>query len=231
VRRWAVIAAAGRSQRFGGQAPKQYTRLLGRTVLSWSVGALLDEPAIEGVVVAIAAGDRRWRGIAESRDARVSSCVGGDRRESSVAKALEALADRARDSDWVIVHDAARPCLRRADLHRLITATRNDPVGGLLAVPVADTLKADDGHGRSARTAVREGLWRALTPQMFRYGLLRRALALCLERERPVSDEAAAIEALGLRPLLVQGRADNIKLTHAEDCGIAEAILRAGRKR
>jgi 2-C-methyl-D-erythritol 4-phosphate cytidylyltransferase len=127
------------------------------------------------------------------------------------------------------VHDAARPCLRRDDIIGLIDATRDDPVGGLLAVPVADTLKADDGHGRSARTAPRELLWRALTPQMFRYGLLKRALALCIDRERPVTDEASAIEALGLRPLLVRGRTDNIKLTNAEDRGIAEAILRQRR--
>jgi 2-C-methyl-D-erythritol 4-phosphate cytidylyltransferase len=231
VRRWAVVVAAGRGQRFGGPIPKQYTRLLGRPVLSWSVGALLRERAIDGVVVALAPGDRRWRAIPEARDPRVSTCVGGDRREASVARALDALAGRATDSDWVIVHDAARPCLALEDLHRLITATRNDPVGGLLAVPVADTLKADDGRGRSARTAAREGLWRALTPQIFRYGVLRRALALCFDRERPVTDEAAAIEALGLRPLLVRGRADNIKLTSVEDRGIAEAILRDGRKR
>ena len=231
ARRWAVVVAAGRGQRFGGRIPKQYVSLLGRPVLSWSLGALLRESTLDGIVVALAPGDRRWRGLAESRDQRVSTCRGGDRREASVANALESLAGRALDTDWVIVHDAARPCLESEDLARLIKATRNDPVGGLLAVPVADTLKCDDGHGRSARTAVREGLWRALTPQMFRYGLLKRALALCLERERAVTDEASAIEMLGLRPLLVRGRADNIKLTNMEDRRIAEAILRSGRKR
>jgi 2-C-methyl-D-erythritol 4-phosphate cytidylyltransferase len=231
ARRWAVVVAAGRGQRFGGDVPKQYISLLGRPVLSWSLGALLAEPSIEGIVVALARGDRRWRRVAESRDPRVGTCVGGDRREESVANALEALSNRAQDSDWVLVHDAARPCLRREDLAGLIAATRNDPVGGLLAVPVADTLKADDGHGRSSRTAPRELLWRALTPQMFRYGLLKRALALCIDRERPVTDEASAIEALGLRPLLVRGRSDNIKLTNTEDRGIAEAILRQRRVR
>jgi 2-C-methyl-D-erythritol 4-phosphate cytidylyltransferase len=228
VRRWAVVVAAGRGQRFGGTVPKQYVRLLDRPVLSWSIGALLTEPSIDGVIVALARADRRWRGVRESRDPRVTTCLGGDRREVSVAHALAALEGRAGESDWVIVHDAARPCLRREDLRRLIAATREDAVGGLLAVPVSDTLKTDDGHGRSARTAGREGLWRALTPQMFRYGLLRRALALCLDRERPVTDEASAVEALGLRPRLVRGRADNIKLTSVEDRGIAEAILRGG---
>ena len=231
ARRWAVVVAAGRGQRFGGRIPKQYVSLLGRPVLSWSLGTLLGESTLDGIVVALAPGDRRWRGLTESRDRRVSTCLGGDRREVSVAHALESLVERAHDLDWVIVHDAARPCLQREDLARLIKATRNDPVGGLLAVPVADTLKRDDGHGRSARTAAREGLWRALTPQMFRYGLLKRALALCLERERTVTDEASAIEMLGLRPLLVRGRADNIKLTNEDDRRIAEAILRSGRER
>ncbi len=231
ARRWAVVVAAGRGERFGGATPKQYARLLGRPVLSWSLAALLASPAVDGIVVALAPGDRRWKRLAESRDPRVQTCVGGDRREASVSNALAALQTQARDGDWVIVHDAARPCLRRQDLDALISATRSDAVGGLLAVPVADTLKADDGLGRSLRTADRSGLWRALTPQMFRYGLLRRALAMCLERERGVTDEASAIEALGLRPRLVPGRADNIKLTTPADIGLAEAILRAGRKR
>jgi 2-C-methyl-D-erythritol 4-phosphate cytidylyltransferase len=230
ARRWAVVVAAGRGERFGGSTPKQYAPLLGRPVLSWSLSVLLESAQVDGVVVALAPGDRRWRRLPESRSPRVMTCTGGDRREASVAKALAALAPLARDGDWVIVHDAARPCLRREDLEALISATRRDPVGGLLAVPVPDTLKVDDGGGRSARTADRTGLWRALTPQMFRYGLLRRALAFCIERERGVTDEASAVEALGLRPRLVPGRADNIKLTTPADRGLAEAILRAGRR-
>jgi 2-C-methyl-D-erythritol 4-phosphate cytidylyltransferase len=231
ARRWAVVVAAGRGERFGGSTPKQYVSLLGRPALSWSLATLLSSPRVDGVVVALARGDRRWKRLPESRDPRVRTCVGGDRREASVANALAALAPQARTGDWVIVHDAARPCLRREDLDALFAATRSDAVGGLLAVPVPDTLKVDDGGGRSVRTVERAGLWRALTPQMFRYGLLRRALALCIERERSVTDEASAIEALGLRPLLVPGRADNIKLTTPADRALAEAILRAGRRR
>jgi 2-C-methyl-D-erythritol 4-phosphate cytidylyltransferase len=231
ARRWAVVVAAGRGERFRGSTPKQYASLLGRPALSWSLATLLSSPRVDGVVVALARGDRRWKRLVESRDSRVRACVGGDRREASVANALAALEPQASDGDWVIVHDAARPCLRREDLDALIAATRSDPVGGLLAVPVPDTLKVDDGGGRSVRTAERAGLWRALTPQMFRFGLLRRALALCIERERGVTDEASAVEALGLRPLLVPGRADNIKLTTPADRVLAEAILRAGRRR
>ncbi len=230
ARRWAVVVAAGRGERFGGSTPKQYTPLLGRPALSWSLAALLASPAVDGVVVALAPRDRRWKRLAESRSPRVSTCVGGDRREASVSNALLSLAARAHDDDWVIVHDAARPCLRREDLDKLIAATRRDPVGGLLAIPVPDTLKVADGRGRSVRTADRAALWRALTPQIFRYGLLRRALALCVERERVVTDEASAVEALGLRPRLVPGRSDNIKLTTPADRVLAEAILRAGRR-
>ena len=227
VRRWAVVPAAGRGERFGGVAPKQYASLLGRPVLSWSVGALLAESSIDAVIVALAPGDRRWRRIPEAADARVSSCPGGTRREISVGNALAALAQIALDTDWVIVHDAARPCLHRDDLRGLIAATRTDPVGGLLAVPVSDTLKRQGNDARSQGTVAREGLWRALTPQMFRYGLLRRALALCLERERTVTDEASAVEALGLRPMLVTGRSDNVKITNPEDGALAAAILRS----
>ena len=230
-RHWAVLVAAGRGERYGGRTPKQYQLLAGRPVLSWSLRVLLAEPSIDAVVVAIAAGDRRFARLPESRDARVRTCLGGTRREHSVANALQALEGRARDEDWVLVHDAARPCLRRSDLRALMTGVAGDPVGGLLAVPLADTLKAADGEGRSARTVPREGLWRALTPQMFRYGLLRRALALCLDRDRGVTDEAAAIELLGLRPRLVPGRADNLKVTHREDLALAAGVLRGARAR
>jgi len=227
ARRWAIVPAAGRGERFGAIAPKQYAPLLGRPVLSWAIGALLAEPSIDGVVVVLAAGDTRWSTIPEAVDPRVTTCAGGARREHSVANGLDALAARASDTDWVLVHDAARPCLRGEDLRSLFEALADDPVGGLLAVPVGDTLKRQGEDGRSHGTVAREGLWRALTPQVFRYGLLRRALALCHERGRTVTDEAAAVEALGLRPLLVRGHGDNLKITNPEDGALAAAILRA----
>jgi len=231
ARRWAVLVAAGRGERFGGRQPKQYAQLLGRPVLAWSLGALLAERSLAAVVVAIAAGDRRFARLAEADDARVRPCRGGARRELSVVSALRALEPEARDQDWVLVHDAARPCLRRSDVRALIDGVGDDPVGGLLGVPLGDTLKAVDARGRSERTVPREGLWRALTPQMFRYGVLRRALALCLDRERAVTDEAAAVELLGLRPRLVRGRGDNLKITHPEDLALAAAVLSAAGTR
>lgn len=226
-RRWAVVPAAGRGERFGGRVPKQYERILGRPVLSWTLAALLAERSIRRVVVALAAGDRRFGRLGEASDARVEACSGGAQRSLSVANALEALAGAARDEDWVLVHDAARPCLQPEDLRALIDGVGLDAVGGLLAVPVGETLKLAGPDGRVERTVQRDGLWRAMTPQMFRYGLLKRALALCNDRGRNVTDEAAAIEAMGLRPRLVGGRGDNIKITHPEDRGLAAAILAA----
>jgi len=228
ARLFAVVPAAGRGERFGGRSPKQYVNLLGRPVLSWSLAALLAVPSLRVVMVALSDADRRFARLPEAADPRVRTCRGGARRESSVANALEALGADARDEDWVLVHDAARPCLRPSDVSRLVAALRDDPVGGLLALPVGDTLKSAGRDGRCDRTVPREGLWRALTPQMFRYGVLRRALRLNLERERSVTDEASAVEALGLRPRLVTGRSDNIKITVPGDRGLAAAILRSG---
>ena len=228
ARLWAVVPAAGRGDRFGSPTPKQYTDLHDRPVLSWALRALLADSSIHGIVVAIAPGDRRWERLPESRDPRVRSCAGGDSREISVSHALTALASSARDSDWVLVHDAARPCLSQVDLSKLVSSVSDDSVGGILALPLGDTLKRDDGQRRCRETVSRDGLWRALTPQMFRFGLLRRALSLCLHRGRVVTDEASAIEVVGLRPMLVPGRADNIKITTPGDRLLAGLILESG---
>jgi 2-C-methyl-D-erythritol 4-phosphate cytidylyltransferase len=224
------VPAAGQGSRFDASIPKQYTPLLGRPVLSWTLEALLADPGIAGVVVVLAEDDPRWQSVAESRDPRVRTCAGGTHREDSVARGLLALERVADPTDWVLVHDAARPCLRHDDLTALFETLLDDPVGGLLATPVSDTLKRADGDERACETVPRQALWRALTPQMFRLGVLARALALCRDRGRTVTDEAAAIECLGLKPKLVRGHADNVKITHPEDATLAEAILR-GRQR
>jgi 2-C-methyl-D-erythritol 4-phosphate cytidylyltransferase len=224
-RLWAIVPAAGQGKRFGAGVPKQYAPLLGRPMLSWTLAALLAEPSLAAIVVALAPGDTLWADLPEASSSRVRTCEGGARREVSVCNGLNALEGSAADTDWVLVHDAARPCLRSEDLQQLCSELRDDPVGGLLAVPVSDTLKRADAQQRGVQTMAREGLWRALTPQMFRYGLLHRALCLCIERERTVTDEAAAVESLGLQPRLVRGHADNIKVTNAEDAALAAAIL------
>jgi 2-C-methyl-D-erythritol 4-phosphate cytidylyltransferase len=230
VRRWAVVLAAGRGERFGARTPKQYQPLLGRVVLDWALAPFITEKLIDGIVVALAPRDRRWSRSHYSSHRRVEVATGAERRELSLANALRTLEGRAADRDWVVVHDAARPCLRPEDLRRLLRATATNPVGGLLAVPLSDTLKRSDARGRSTTTLSREGLWRAVTPQAFRYGILQRALWLCLERGQTVSDEAAAIERLGLRPQLVASGAHNVKITHREDLALATAILRARRR-
>lgn len=220
-RLWAVVAAAGTGTRFGAQTPKQYQQIKGRAVILWALAPLLARSDVAGVAVVVAAGDGRWEECRPADD-RLATAVGGSTRAASVASGLAAFAGRAADDDWLLVHDAARPCLADEDLDRLIRRLADDPVGGLLAAPVADTLKRER-DGRVAATVDRGRLWRALTPQMFRYGLLRGALAAAPD----ATDEAAAVERAGYRPLLVAGRADNLKVTTREDLALARAVLAA----
>jgi 2-C-methyl-D-erythritol 4-phosphate cytidylyltransferase len=204
--------------------PKQYLDLAGDCMLHRTLDALLAEPRIAGVAVVVAADDRR-RPPPGRFDARVRFLpVGGATRADSVAAGLDGL--DADDDDWVLVHDAARPGLPAAALARLIDAVGDDPVGGLLALPVADTLKRGDAAGRVADTIDRADLWAAQTPQMFRAGLLRRALA---GPRDGITDEASAVERLGLRPLLVRGDPANLKVTLAEDLPLALALQSVGR--
>ena len=229
ARRWAVIAAGGRSERMGGPAPKQYRSVDGRTLLEHALQPFLTCAGIHGIVVVLAAGDQNWGKLGIAQDARIRTATGGTERMLSVANGLKALERDAAPDDWVLVHDAARPCLRGTDLDRLIAALGDDEVGGLLAVPIIDTVKrSDDSGARVAATLERSGLWAAQTPQMFRCEPLRRALAHCVDRGIAVPDEAAAIEALGLRPRLIPGSTRNIKVTRDEDLDLAEAILRSG---
>jgi 2-C-methyl-D-erythritol 4-phosphate cytidylyltransferase len=202
--------------------PKQYLPLLGRTVLEWSLAPLLALRDLVEAVVVIRAGDERFARL-NIRDPRIRSTLGGAERADSVLKGLAAL--HAGDQDWVLVHDAARPCLAQEDLTRLIAAGVADPVGALLACPVTDTLKSADAGQHVTATVTRDRLWRAQTPQMFRLGVLRRALSQSPPTAK-FTDDSAAVEALGLRPLLVAGSASNIKLTVPEDLALAEFLLR-----
>lgn len=230
---WAVVPAAGSGRRLAageGQAdprPKQYRDLLGKAVLAHSVERLLALSRIGQVLVAVAPGDALWSELAISRDARVGTVTGGGERHESVLRALEALAGRADDRDWVLVHDAVRPCVRKTCIEGLIDELAGHPVGGLLGFPVSDTLKQIDAAGDVEHTIDRSRIWAAATPQMFRYGLLRRALERHLEQSLGPTDEAMAVEALGLKPRLVEGRRDNMKITVAGDLELAALILQA----
>lgn len=209
-----------------GGLPKQYQTIFGKPLLHYSAACLCAHPAIEQVFVVLAQGDTRfeqfdWRLFAPKLEPLY---CGGHTRAASVFNGLLAVRDAIAASDWVLVHDAARPCLARAEVDRLIAELSEDETGGLLAVPVADTLKRANGEGRVAQTEPREHLWRALTPQMFRYRLLLEALR-AMDPEQ-ATDEACAIESLGLKPRLVMGDARNIKVTYPEDLAFAELILR-----
>jgi 2-C-methyl-D-erythritol 4-phosphate cytidylyltransferase len=228
-RTWFVIAAAGASRRFGGTVPKPYLRVAGRSLLEHALRALRQLPGIAGGVVVSTPGDRRWQRLPKSIRHGVMTVPGGPTRAISVLNGLNALVTAAPE-DWVLVHDAARPCLPRADLLGLFAECRRDPVGGLLAVPLADTLKQADEEGRSQRSLPRERLWRAQTPQIFRHGLLSRALGQALSEGFDATDEAAAIECIGLRPRLVEGSPLNIKVTRQADLALVQAALRSMRR-
>jgi 2-C-methyl-D-erythritol 4-phosphate cytidylyltransferase len=219
-----LIPAAGSGARMGEALPKQYLELAGQPMLAHAVRALLAAPQIETVFVVLTPGDPYFRAIEWGADAaRIAPLYcGGATRRDSVLNGLVAASSLLEPDDWVLVHDAARPCLALAELSRLIATVSDDGVGGLLAVPVADTLKRADGAGRVGATESREGLWQAQTPQMFRHGVLIEALS----KAGQVTDEASAVEQLGLKPLLVEGARGNFKVTYPADIAMAAGMLR-----
>lgn len=244
MRLWCLVPAAGSGSRMGGAGPnavpKQYLPLCGRPLLAWTLDALLELDPI-GLVLVLAPGDDR-AATADWIDPRVERiAAGGADRAASVLAGLRHLGGRAGDDDWVLVHDAARPCIDVGLVRSLLEQVRAHPVGGLLAVPVADTVKQarsgpDEGAGRRERgaeveqTLDRRHLWLAQTPQVFRFARLSEALEAARDSGRTVTDEAAAIEALGGAPLLVPGSVANLKVTHPEDLPLAEFWLRRQRK-
>jgi 2-C-methyl-D-erythritol 4-phosphate cytidylyltransferase len=217
-----VMPAAGSGQRFGRELPKQYMPLAGSTVIECSLAPFVADPRCTAIVVALAATDGRFASLAVAGESRVSTVAGGALRADSVLAGLEAI--DAADEEWVLVHDAARPCVSRAEIDALLEAVAGDEVGGLLAVPLADTLKRE-AAGRACETPSRDSLWRALTPQMFRLGGLRAALQAARDAGRSPTDEAQALEWQGRRPQLVAGSALNLKITTAADLLLAAAIL------
>jgi 2-C-methyl-D-erythritol 4-phosphate cytidylyltransferase len=228
-RLFALIPAAGSGQRMGAPLPKQYVRLGGQTMLEHAVDALVASPDLEHVLVVVASDDLAYLHL--PRRPRLDFApVGGARRAESVRNGLRVLRAMVGidDDDWVLVHDAARPCLAREELARLVDAIADEEVGAILALPVADTLKRAHA-GRVQSTVGRDGLWRALTPQVFRTGALVRALdqAVAQGTVEGITDESSALETLSMRPRLVEGFATNIKVTVPSDWPLAEAILRA----
>lgn len=222
---WALLPAAGSGRRFGGEVPKQYLHAAGKPLIEHALDALLSHPAVDGAVVALAADDPHWPGWTSMHGKPVMTCVGGGERADSVLAALHALPDSVAQDELLLVHDAARPNLYPGDIDNLIDFANACDDGAILAAPVRDTLKRADAEAHVVATEPRASLWRALTPQAFQRGLLQRALASAKAGGIVATDEAMAVERLGLRPVLVEGREDNLKVTTPADLALAEFLL------
>ncbi len=221
---WGVLPAAGVGKRFGTERPKQYQTLLGRTLLEHSAHALLQCSEISKLVIALSETDRYFAQTSLADTAKVNIAPGGEERSDSVLSALACIQSSAQPSDWVLVHDAVRPCLQLSDVQKLMRAAENHGQGAILVLPVIDTIKQQKPH-QKVTTVDRTCLWRALTPQMFRYGMLMEALVSCQSRNLRVTDEAQAVELLGGDYCLVEGAAENIKVTQYVDLSLAEYYL------
>jgi 2-C-methyl-D-erythritol 4-phosphate cytidylyltransferase len=222
---FALVLAAGQGTRIGDAVPKHYIPVAGKPMMFHSIETLASVPRVDRVLVVLAPMDRHWGAhdwSALPEKVEAAFC-GGSRRAESVANTLKHIAERVTKDDWILVHDAARPCIQKELVEQFLDEIGDDAVGGLLAIPLADTLKSADENIRVAATIPRLALWRAQTPQMFRHELLRRGL-----EKKPLStDESEAVESLGYyAPRLVQGEDTNIKVTFAEDLQIAEMILK-----
>jgi 2-C-methyl-D-erythritol 4-phosphate cytidylyltransferase len=226
---FAVIPAAGSGSRMGNSLPKQYLPLAGRPMIYHAVHTLCISPEITSVFVILSPEDREWskHDWSEFSSKLIVFNCGGETRAMSILNGLKAASEESfiDNDDWVMVHDAARPCLSEELLRKLLDELSDDAVGGLLAVPLSDTLKRGGTNNRVQKTEPRKDLWQAQTPQMFRYKLLLDAL--CKPDSLTMTDDASAVEALGLCPKLVLGDVSNIKITYPKDLVLAELILRA----
>jgi 2-C-methyl-D-erythritol 4-phosphate cytidylyltransferase len=221
---WIIVPAAGIGARMGAACPKQYLPLLGKTVIEHTLERLLTLPNIAGIYLVLGVGDNYWNDLSLAQNNRIQRVAGGAERCDSVLNALEQLHEIASPDDWVLVHDAARPCIHTRSILQLIEQVKIHPVGGILGVPVSDTLKQVNDSVITS-TVDRHLLWQAQTPQMFRFGLLRDCLVRGLTEGKLITDESSAVELYGHQPLMVQGRSDNIKITRPEDLVIAAMLL------
>lgn len=234
-RYWAILPAAGVGSRMQADRPKQYLLLQGQFLMDHTLQVMLSYPKFEQLVLVLSETDPYWPQSLFVTDSRIIRAPGGSERCYSVLNGLKALEGKAADNDWVAVHDVARPCLQHGDLDRLFSALENSAAentaacGAILASPTRDTMKRGvkqpDGTVAIDHTVEREQLWHALTPQVFRYTELKQALEFCLQNTLEVTDEASALEQIKQQPLLVEGRADNIKVTRPEDLALAELFL------
>lgn len=224
-RYWFVIPAAGIGARMNADKPKQYLLLSNKTVLEHTLSRILALPKLAGIVVPLSRDDNYWASLTILQHPLVHTIHGGANRADSVLSGLNYLTDKAHAQDWVLVHDAARPCVTLSSIQTLCDELSDNDVGGILAVPVSDTLKHVANHNEIQTTIDRKPLWQAQTPQMFRYKLLRDCLSETLAKNENITDESSAVELCGHRAKVVEGRNDNIKITRPDDLLMAEFIL------
>ncbi len=225
---WALVPAAGYGRRLGGETPKQYQKIVGDPVIAHTLRALAGVNLITGIIVGLASNDRWWNDQLQEHSNFIGTYVGGSSRAETVLKGLERLERHVDYYDWILVHDAVRPCIRPVDIQRLIRERGDGRCGALLALPIPDTIKDCRNEGHVYGTVSRKNLWYAQTPQLFPYRELRSALEVSdLKR---ITDESSAMEAAGYAPRVVLGRADNLKVTAAEDLEFATAVLQARMK-
>lgn len=222
---WAIVPAAGIGERMRSDRPKQYLELDGKTIIEHTLNRLASHPEVIGIIVAVADNDRWWSTLNMELDCPLFTASGGLHRADSVLNALEILNQEISDDPWVLVHDAARPCLRHDDIDHMLATLSAHPVGGILGMPVNDTVKRTRQDGSIVETVERRNLWRAATPQMFRLKTLKSALELAKNNGLIVTDEASAIEQMGLSPMMVEGHADNIKVTVPKDLALAQLFM------
>jgi 2-C-methyl-D-erythritol 4-phosphate cytidylyltransferase len=222
---WAIVPAAGIGARMCAAKPKQYLPLAGKTIIEQTLERLLQLPFLTGIVVAIASDDDYWPELNISRHPKIHRVTGGAERADSVLSALNFLQGKLGEQDWVMVHDAARPCVELASIEILCAQLGEDPVGGILALPVTDTVKKVGADNAIECTIDRRVLWQAQTPQLFRFQLLRDCLSQTLARNENITDEASAVELCGFTAKVVESTGDNIKVTRPGDLALAEFIL------
>lgn len=222
---WAIVPAAGIGARMLADRPKQYLPLDGKTVIEHTLERLASHPHITGLIVAIAEHDPYWQSLTLPIHCPIHVVNGGVERADSVFNALQYLSTLSNEDPWVLVHDAARPCLRHQDIDHMLMELMTHQVGGILGIPVNDTVKRVNSFHEITDTVCRQGLWRASTPQMFRLQALKMALATAKQQQLMVTDEASAMELVGLKPMMVEGHFDNIKITMPHDLALASLFL------
>ncbi|NOQ76784.1 MAG: 2-C-methyl-D-erythritol 4-phosphate cytidylyltransferase [Methylococcaceae bacterium] len=227
---WAVVPAAGIGSRMQADRPKQYLDLDGKAVIEQTLQRLASHPNIKGIVLSIAENDPWWSQCSQTYDCPLYIVSGGAERADSVLNALTELMMIVDDDPWVLVHDAARPCLRHQDIDAMLTKLSEHSVGGILGIPVNDTVKRANAEQKITETVSRQGLWRASTPQMFHLHALSDALHNAKKQQLTVTDEASAMELAGFQPMMVEGHADNIKITLPQDLALASLYLQQQRE-